>query len=246
MFSKENVNLVVASVKKALEERAKPLRKLREEQEKIKTNIRRYHEAFEQGLIEMKDIADRLRELKEQENRLAHEIDARSNIVDIPKLFIETEDLEKIQEQLKEVFQNAPTRTKRQYLGALVEYIRFDGEKVKVKAKSDGIIAVLQAGKDLNEENVTAVISQCKNWQPVGDSNPCNGTENPVAMENKGRNTNDLLGDFSQGTPEGTQADAKTSQIDTIRAALAGLSREDLIALLADALKGKEAGREMS
>ena len=181
MFSKENVNLVVASVKKSLEERAKPLRKLREEQEKIKKNIRRYHESFEQGLIEMKDIADRLRELKEQENRLAHEIDARSNIVDIPKLFIETDDLEKIQEQLKEVFRNAPTRTKRQYLGALVEYIRFDGEKVEVKAKSDGIIAVLQAGEDLNEENVTAVISQCKNWQPVGDSNPCNGTENPAS-----------------------------------------------------------------
>lgn len=75
---------------------------------------------------------------------------------------MEAENLEKIQEQLKDVFRNAPAKIKRQYLGVLVEYIRFDGEKAEVKTKSNGIIAALQAGKDLNEENVTVVISQCK------------------------------------------------------------------------------------
>ncbi|HOH30884.1 MAG TPA: hypothetical protein PLC40_14495 [Candidatus Hydrogenedentes bacterium] len=46
---------------------------------------------------------------------------------------------------------------------------------------------------------------------------------------------------MGEGTPKGTLDDAKTSQIDAIREALAGLSRDDLIVLLADVLKGKEA-----
>ena len=151
---------------------------------------------------------------------------------------MEAENLEKIQEQLKDVFRNAPARIKQQYLEALVEYIRFDGEKAEVKTKSNGSIAALQVGKDLNEENVTVVISQCKKkWQPAGDSNPCDGTENPGAKPEK-TNENGGIGD--EVTPEVTPDTPKTSQMDTLRAALAGLSRDELIGLLADALADTE------
>ncbi len=44
-----------------------------------------------------------------------------------------------------------------------------------------------------------------------------------------------------EGTLKSTLDDAKTSQIDSIRVALAGLSRDDLIAILADVLTGKDA-----
>ena len=69
--------------------------------------------------------------------------------------------------------------------------------------------------------------------QPVGDSNPCNGTENPGAYAEK-PNKNGGIG--GQCTSKGTLDDAKTSQIDGIREALAAMSKDDLIALLADAL----------
>ena len=73
-------------------------------------------------------------------------------------------------------------------------------------------------------------------WQPVGDSNPCDGTENPVTNAQK-PNENGGVGDDTTLNP--TLDDAKTSQMDAIRAALAGLSRDELISLLADALAGK-------
>ena len=80
-------------------------------------------------------------------------------------------------------------------------------------------------------------VPQRKKWQPVGDSNPCDGTENPGAKPEK---ANENGGGGDDPTPNPTPADAKTSQLDTLRTALAGLSRDDLIALLADALSGNK------
>lgn len=47
-----------------------------------------------------------------------------------------------------------------------------------------------------------------------------------------------MQGEKSHTTLETTLPDAKTSQIDAIRAALAGLSKEELLGILADALGG--------
>lgn len=94
--------------RKAFAESAKPIQKLRGELEEIRTSISKYLQAFEKGQVEMESIANRLRELKEQENRLVHEIDVRANMANLPKLAVETDDLRKIQEQLKEVFRKAP------------------------------------------------------------------------------------------------------------------------------------------
>ena len=56
-------------------------------------------------------------------------------------------------------------------------------------------------------------------------------------------NTSTCGGNSSEGTLKSTLDDAKTSQMNTLRDALAGLSRDDLITILADVLKGKEAGQ---
>ena len=76
-------------------------------------------------------------------------------------------------------------------------------------------------------------------WQPVGDSNPCDGTENPGVAVDNNNNSNDLQEGNCKGTSKGTAANAETSQIDGIRAALAGLSRDEIITLLADVLAHK-------
>ncbi len=51
-------------------------------------------------------------------------------------------------------------------------------------------------------------------------------------------NTSTCGGNPSEGTLKSTLDDAKTSHLDTIREALAGLSRDDLMALLVDAIVG--------
>jgi len=92
----------------------------------------------------------------------------------------------------------------------------------KVKAGHTCVSPNKYRGKAVNE-----------GWQPVGDSNPCDGTENPGAYAEK---PNKNGGNGGEGTLKSTPDDAKTSQTDGIREALAAMSKDDLIALLADAL----------
>ena len=56
------------------------------------------------------------------------------------------------------------------------------------------------------------------------------------ASDENPKNTGGSGVDDEEVTPKVTPADAKTSQIEDIRAALAGLSKDELIGLLADAL----------
>ena len=76
-------------------------------------------------------------------------------------------------------------------------------------------------------------------WQPVGDSNPCDGTENPGATVDNNNNSNDLQAENCEGTPEGTPDTHQNAHLDAVKAALAGLSKDEIISLLADALADK-------
>ena len=246
-FSVENIKRLLKDVRQALRDKERPIKEIRLQLEDIESRLKRYYDAFESGKMEPEFCGKRVDTLEIQKKQLELELERRRAPKELPPHLGRKDNILKIQESMRQLFtQSKPTVVKR-LLRTLVKEIVINGDDVTLIGHATGLMAMVETGsKRKSTPEVTEVLNSCYKWQPVGDSNPCNGTENPVAMENKGRNTNDLLGDFSQGTPEGTQADAKTSQIDTIRAALAGLSREDLIALLADALKGKEAGREMS
>ena len=181
IFSSDNVLPVVRALSKALKNRSKPLNALRHRIEEVQAALTRYQEGFEQGAFTVNDVAERFRELAAKKRELEEEYAQRSAVKAFPKELAETENLVRIQEQLKEVFRTASAHVKKQYLHVLIERMVFDGKQVQVKARNDGIIAVLENLEALEAGEVTKVISQVKKWQPDGDSNPGDGTENPTS-----------------------------------------------------------------
>jgi len=87
----------------------------------------------------------------------------------------------KVQEQLKDIFRTASSRVKKQCLRVLIEHIIIDGKRVEVNVRNDGIIAVLENLEVLGAGDVVKVMFEVKKWQPVGESNPCDRTENPAS-----------------------------------------------------------------
>jgi site-specific DNA recombinase len=183
IFSMDNVLPVVKALRKALKDRSKPLKALRHRIEEVEAALARYQEGFEQGAFTVNDVAERFRELAAKKRAMEDEYAQRSTIQPFPAELAKTENVARIQERLKEVFRTASSHTKKQYLHALVEHIVFDGKRVEVKARNDGIIAVLENLEALEAGDVAKVISQAKKWQPVGDSNPCDRTENSILYD---------------------------------------------------------------
>lgn len=178
IFSVDHVRTVVKALRKALDERSKPLQALKRQIAEVQAAIAKYQEGFEKGLFQMEDVAERFRELGAKKRALEFEFAERSALTTFPAALTKTENVVKLQAQLREVFRTASMRVKKQYLDALIEYITFDGVKVEVKARNDGIIAILEDPAALKPESVAGVISISQKWQPVGESNPCDKTEN--------------------------------------------------------------------
>lgn len=169
---------LVKALHKALKDRSKPLKELRGRIEEVETALARYQEGFEQGAFTVNDVAERFRELAAQKRELEEEFTRKSAIKTFPAELAHTENVVKVQEQLKEVFRTASSHVKKQYLRVLIEHIIFDGKRVEVKARNDGIIAVLENLEALETGDVAKVMFEAKKWQPVGNSNPFDKSAN--------------------------------------------------------------------
>lgn len=181
ILSMENVLPVVQALQKALKERSKPLQKLKVRIEEVQMALARYQEGFESGAFTINDVAERFRELAAQKRALEEEYARKSTVKTFPAELAQTENVTRVREQLKEAFGKATSHVKKLYLHMLIDYIVFDGKRVEIKARNDGIIAVLDSLEALENGDVATIKSQLKNWQPLGDSNPCDGTENPAS-----------------------------------------------------------------
>lgn len=181
IFSVDHVRAVVGAMKKTLAERVKPLKDLKKQIAELQSSILKYQEGFEKGFFQIEDVADRFRELGTKKRALEAELNERNGKTTFPAAYMKKENIVKIQAQLREVFHSAAIRVKKQYLDILIESITFDGTKVEVKARNNGMIAVLEEPSALKPDDAAGVISSYNKWQPLGDSNPCDRTENPAS-----------------------------------------------------------------
>ena len=93
--------------------------------------------------------------------------------------------------------------------------------------------------KPCNCKGFDATIGALPGWR----NRQTHRTQNPVASSPKGRNSNDLRGDISDTMTETMTGDAKTSHFDGIRAALAGLSRDELHSTVGGSVGGHRTRR---
>jgi hypothetical protein len=181
IFSEENVKALVKEVRKVLLEREKPAKALRKDIADVEQGLARYYTAFEEGALDPADMADRVKELKRTQKGLEAELAKRTSIQQLPAHYSRPEYIESVRQELRGIFENGSHQLKTRYLNILLEEIVVDGDKVHVKPKGEGIIASLENSGRNGDGGVGKVISLSDKWQPVGDSNPCDRTENPAS-----------------------------------------------------------------
>ncbi len=140
--------------------------------------MQRYYEAFEGGAMDAEDMGERVKELRLKKKGLEGELANRTTIQELPAYFSRPKYIEQIRGELRGIFANSNQHLKKRYLRILLEDIVVDGKQVTVKARNAGIIAALETGGGNGNGGVAKVISSCNKWQPLGGSNPCDGTEN--------------------------------------------------------------------
>ena len=181
IFSAEHVRGLLKAVRKAMVERAKPLRELKKQIGEVEKALARYQEGFEKGAFSMDDVAERFRELGQQKKALEAEHLSRSTVKELPASFSRTENIEHVRQALAYIFKTASHQVKKRWLNILIEYIIFNGDRIEVKARNDGIIAVLENAEGLEAGVMTEVISSSNKWRPQRDSNPCRRRERAVS-----------------------------------------------------------------
>ena len=156
------------------------------------------------------------------------------------QIFIRTdENIARVQRELRSLIKTSPPGSIREYLRIILDKIIVKGYDIEIHGYTAGVMATLAVNKDDNEQGVTRVSVQGDRWQPVGDSNPCDGTENPGDTFSNANNSSSLQDKIHESTSESTHPSPENAHLDTIKAALSGLSKDELIALLVDVL-GKD------
>jgi hypothetical protein len=142
-------------------------------------------DAIETGVVELDLVADRLRELKTRKKELQAELAERLKPQELPAHMATQENIRQVQDFLKALFFGDDKALVKRYLTYLLEEVVLDGKVVVIRAKTEGMLATLAQGKDLRKNGTAGVISgvihSSNKWQPVGESNPCDRTENPAS-----------------------------------------------------------------
>lgn len=178
-FSEENIKRLLKDVRQALKDKERPIKEIRLQLEDIDSRLKRYYDAFESGKMEPEFCGKRVDTLEIQKKQLELELERRRAPKELPPHLGRKDNILKIQESMRQLFtQSKPTVVKR-LLRTLVKEIVINGDDVTLIGHATGLMAMVETGsKQKSTPEVTEVLNSCYKWQPVGDSNPCDKTEN--------------------------------------------------------------------
>lgn len=180
-FSKQNVLNLVKEVRRSLAESERPVRAIRKELDEVEKKLQRYYDAFESGAMDPELVGDRVKILTADKHKFKAELAKRTAIHELPASIASDENIAKIQEQLRSIIAAASPGGIREYLNIILDKIIVNGNSIEIHGFSAGVMATLAVNIDENTGSVTRVRAERDKWQPVGDSNPCDGTENPAS-----------------------------------------------------------------
>ena len=125
------VNEELAALKHAATE---DLKIARQNEEKIRSRLQRHYDALEEGLLEVRDLAPRIRELREElaavEQRVG-QLDAEQRRA--KPLSIREDEVLSYVKGLRATLQRGTFSERKAVLGGLIESIRVDDELVEIK-----------------------------------------------------------------------------------------------------------------
>ena len=167
-FSFENVKSVAKEIRKEIAERRKPIQKIKKAIKEIDEKLQRYYEAFETGALEVADVAERLKSLKQDKVQQEIELRERLSIDSLPKDVLSKGNIEALQDNLKALFATATPAAKKQWLQIILEKIVITGDDVMFHGSAPGLLALAEHKENARTGDIAPVRASSNLWQPVG------------------------------------------------------------------------------
>lgn len=138
VFSEENlqkmINDINAVAKSLKTDYGEKILKLRKKLNDIQKRISRQYEAIESGLLDIFLVAERLKELRDQKEKMDKEI---SQIEELSKksyyIQIDRRTIEKFQQEMEEIFIGDNPQEKREFLKKFIEKIVVNNDNITIK-----------------------------------------------------------------------------------------------------------------
>ena len=141
IFSKENLSkykdLISKTVKDEKKERQNRLSTLSKEQKEIERKKSVYFDGIESGKLDMDLVADRLKTIKEEEEKITRQkIEADKRLFELPEIrnyTLTKNESQNLKESLQSFVNDATSRQKRLFLSQFIQSIIIHSDKISVK-----------------------------------------------------------------------------------------------------------------
>jgi site-specific DNA recombinase len=169
LFTKQRIKQLLKGIYKEMQEadrqndnhRKSLVRRL----DVIQNRLNRQYEAIESGVIDLQDVAERIRELKGQREQLEHSLQQLKRPRAIPLHLFKDESIATFQRSIKSMFiQCDDRRLVKRYLQLFIEKIVINLPRVEIVAKPAVILAVLENKTAVRTDGVLTAVGD---WLPM-------------------------------------------------------------------------------
>ncbi len=172
LFTKERVREILrgvyAEIRRMDKQRDGKRKSLIRQLDVIKGKLTKQYEAIESGVVDLKDVGERIRELKQQRQQIENQLEEMKTHRAMPLHLFKEESIEKFQKVVKEMFMGEDRLLTKRYLKLFVEKIVINLPKIDISCKSSILLAALKNKTAASSGEVLAADSF---WLPSADSN---------------------------------------------------------------------------
>jgi hypothetical protein len=173
LFTKDRIKTILKGIYheiKEIDKRNESQRKsLSRKLDDISNRLNNQYEAIETGVVDLQDVGERIRHLKDQREQIEERLAELKQGRMIPLHLFKDDSINEFQETVKELFLGESNRamTKR-YLQLFIEKMVIKLPKVDIIGRSDVVLAVLENKKAVKTDGVLTAVDA---WLPSTDSN---------------------------------------------------------------------------
>jgi site-specific DNA recombinase len=173
LFTKQRIKQLLKGIYKEMQQADRQndgrRRRLIRRLDGIQNRLHRQYEAIESGVIDLQDVAERIRELKGQRENLEHSLQHLKRPRAIPLHLFKQESIARFQRSIKSMFiQCDDRRLIKRYLQLFIEKVVINLPRVEIVAKPEVILAVLENKTAVRTDGVLTAVGD---WLPSTDSN---------------------------------------------------------------------------
>ena len=177
IFTKERVKEILkgiyAEIRASEKEQETQRKSLLRQLDILKGKLAKQYDAIESGIIDLKDVGERIRDLKSQRSIIEDRLDEMKFHAAIPLHLFKDESIEQFQELMEEMFLSEDRASTKRYLKLFIEKIVITLPRIDITCKSRVLLAALENKSAARSGEVLAadmywLLSADSNHGPAG------------------------------------------------------------------------------